>query len=80
MSANQIKIKLLKEHVDLYKEIGTFITFPNGDTYKSIPFWIKETEEKNVYEVISEDEFIKRLIDSRYEHGNSNPIQEDQGT
>jgi hypothetical protein len=50
-----IKIKLTKEESELFDNLGTVVVLGNGDTYKFLPYWLKETKEDSVFETHSLD-------------------------
>jgi len=58
-----IKFTLTQETADLLSSMSTQL-FTDGDTpYQFLPFWFKETEEKNVFQVFYLDKLPKELKD-----------------
>jgi hypothetical protein len=50
------KIKITKEQSDLFKHTGSIVSSSNGDVYMNIPYWLKETDEENVYEYLTTEQ------------------------
>jgi len=64
-----MKVKFPKEQIDLFNQIGTIVNTANGNTYRYLPFWFKETEQEDVYELLTfeklSDELIETIKDMR---------------
>lgn len=54
-----MKIKFTKETIELFKQLGTVVYV--GDTYLYMPYWFKETENKDVFEVTPTGKLPKDL-------------------
>jgi hypothetical protein len=50
------KIKIAKEQSNLFKHTGSVVSLSNGDVYMNIPYWLKETDEENVYEYLTTEQ------------------------
>lgn len=57
-----VKKNLTKEQKELL-DMGTKIILSNGDTYRYLPFWFKETEGDVFQEIINFEKLPKDLID-----------------
>jgi hypothetical protein len=51
-----IKIKILKEQADLFRNTGNLCNSSNGGIYMNIPYWLKETDEEYVYEYLTTEQ------------------------
>ena len=64
-----IKVKLSKEQIDLFNNIGTIVSTTSDKTYRYLPHWFRETEEEGVFEVFTfenlPDELINAIKDMR---------------
>lgn len=47
------KIRLSKKEIQLFNDFGTTIITREGDTYRYLPFWFKQTKQKSVFELIT---------------------------
>ena len=61
---NMIKVKFPKEQIDLFNNIGTTVSTPNGKTYRYLPHWFRETEEEGVFELFTFENLPDELIDT----------------
>jgi len=68
-----MKVKFPKEQTDLFNQIGTIVNTANGSTYRYLPFWFKETDQEDVYELLTfeklPDELIELIRDMRDSNG-----------
>lgn len=68
-----MRVKFPKEQTDLFNQIGTIVNTANGNTYRYLPFWFKETDQENVYELLTfeklPDELIETIKDMRESNG-----------
>jgi hypothetical protein len=61
-----IKIKITKEQDYLFRNTGNLCISSNGDIYMNIPYWLKETDEKYVYEYLTTEQlpdYIRNGLD-----------------
>ena len=59
-----MEIKFLKEQTYLFDQIGTIVNTVNGNTYRYLPFWFKETHKENVYEIFTFERLPDELIEA----------------
>ena len=59
-----MKVKFPKEQTDLLNNIGTIVNTADGNVYKYLPFWFKETDEKGVYELFTFEQLPDELIET----------------
>jgi len=59
-----IKVKFPKEQIDLFNNIGTIVNTASGKTYRYLPHWFRETEEKGVFELFTFENLPDELIDT----------------
>lgn len=59
-----MKIKFPKEQISIFDQLGTIVNTEDGNTYRYLPFWFKETDEEDVYEVLTFDQLPDDLIES----------------
>jgi len=59
-----MKVKFPKEQTDLFNNIGTIVNTAEGRVYRYLPFWFKETEEEDVYELFTFEQLPDELIES----------------
>ena len=45
------KIKLTKDQIELFESVGSLVYSKDHEIYMNIPYWVKETEKKGVYEI-----------------------------
>lgn len=57
-----MKVKFPKEQTDLFNNIGTIVNTSEGSVYRYLPFWFKETEEEDVYELFTFEQLPDELI------------------
>lgn len=62
-----VKIKLTKEESELFDNLGIIVTLKNGDIYKFLPFWFKETKEDSIFEAHSFERVPEELKEHIYE-------------
>jgi len=58
-----MKVKFSKEQVSLFNQIGTIVHTAKGETYRHIPFWIKETNQDDVYELLTFESLSDEVIE-----------------
>ena len=56
-------VKLTKEQIQLLKEFCTEITTEEG-TYMYLPFWFKDIEKRNEFELLTFEHLPSDLIDT----------------
>lgn len=49
---SKITVRLSKKNIRMLKAYGNILTKENGDTYIHIPYFFKETDQKNTFEMI----------------------------
>lgn len=54
----KLKIKLTDDQFLLFSELGQFVSTKEGE-YWNFPFWIKKTDEENMYIILSEKDVPK---------------------
>jgi hypothetical protein len=59
-----MKLKLTKEQIDLFDQLGTVVVVPSNEIYYYLPFWFKKTEVKNVFDVITFEELPKEVLET----------------
>lgn len=57
-----IKIKFAKDLTDLFDNIGTVVNTSEDGIYRHIPFWFKETDEEDVYRLLTFEQLPNELI------------------
>lgn len=58
-----MKLKLPKRTVDLFDEVGQVVTTSEGNTYRYFPFWIKDTKNDTIFELMSLDKLPDDLTE-----------------
>lgn len=59
-----MKVKFPKEQTDLFNNVGTIVNTAEGSTYRYLPFWFKETNEEDVYELFTFEQLPNELIET----------------
>ena len=59
-----MKLKFSKEQTDLFNQVGTIVNTANGNIYRYLPFWFKETEQEGVYELLTFEQLPDELIET----------------
>lgn len=59
-----MKVNLSQEQQDLFKNFGSVVNTAEGNTYRYLPFWYKETDVKDVFEIISLEKVPDDLKDA----------------
>jgi hypothetical protein len=59
-----MKIKVKKQQTDLLRHVGTVVTTTKGDVYRYLPFWFKETPDKDIYDLLTFEELPDDLIET----------------
>jgi hypothetical protein len=57
-----IKIKISKEQADLFENTGNIVVVSDKDVYMNIPYWLKKTNEKYVFEYLTIDQLPVNII------------------
>jgi hypothetical protein len=57
-----IKIKMSKEQADLFENTGNIVIVSDKDVYINIPYWLKKTNEKYVFEYLTMDQLPVNII------------------
>lgn len=43
--------KLTESQIEMFESVGSLVYSKDDEIYMNIPYWIKETEKKGVYEI-----------------------------
>ena len=62
-------IKFTESQIEMFEGMGTLIYDENDEVYMHLPYWIKETEEKGVYDIFDIGELPKDVIEQIFSAG-----------